>query len=97
MDSIIPRNESTTSRPIIRKIPTVVRTIFNEENSPLMRRSRRIMVMIEMKIPKYMPVHLEHTGIFKISILNVLSTLWWQSPPPRKESMSNNILKLSGF
>jgi len=60
---------------MIRKTPTVARTIFSDGNSPLMRRSRKIMVISDIKIPKYMPVSLEHTGIYKISILNVLSTL----------------------
>jgi len=37
--------------------------------------SSRTITIRDKKMPEYMPVHLEHTGILKTSILNVLSIL----------------------
>ena len=96
-DWINPSVESTTSRPISRKAPTETRTIFREGNSPFVRLSIRINARRDKKIPKYMPVHLEHTGILKVPLLNDLSILWWHSPPLKKASISNKMLKTVYF
>jgi hypothetical protein len=86
--------ERTTSSPIIRKTPTDSKTILRDGNSPFIFLSIRISARSDKSMPKYMPVHLEHTGIFKLSMLNVLSTFWWHNPPPRKERILKNIFKL---
>jgi len=88
--------DRTTSTPIRRKTPTDTSTILSEGNSPFIFLSRRTSVKSDKKMPKYMPVHLEHTGIFRLFMVNDLSILWWHKPPPKKESISSNIFKLSG-